>query len=542
MGQQDLDTLISPFGWRTAQDCSFGPRMPKDAVTPEQEVHLIHAVAAPRAAVAVRAALGAVLAAGVLGAVPTGGGTVLQAVVSYNGQLSSVPGISVVTSFDRLRMSVVRGDARAMSRLVRAPGVRGLAPDDAVQLNGKDDKAAGSAVLASDGLSGRAGKAGAGAGVRVAVIDTGVSDTAALNRASGRLVDGADASQIADGQYGQAVEGGTYTDGFGHGTFLANIIAGGPVAGVENGKKAIGIAPAATVVVVRVARPDGTSSLSKVLGAMDWVIGHHSSIDVANLSLSHQRPNDAYGADPLTDAVEQVRASGISIVVSAGNEAGSVGDPGFDPRALTVGAADLATGKVADFSGSDTVKGVLKPDVVANGVHVMGILPPGSVLATSPGTTHLDNGLYRGSGTSQAAAVTSGVVALFLAAHPGASPAQVKGSIRCAADNVKGTSRDGAGLLAATTKVCADDNGQALDGSGDATGEAGFDASSWGASSWGASSWGASSWGASSWGASSWGASSWGASSWGASSWGASSWGASSWGASSWAADDWGDS
>jgi serine protease AprX len=483
-----------------------------------------------------------VLATGALATLPAAAGPVLQGVVSYDGRLAQVPGVQVVASFGHLGMAVVRGDARSLSLLAGSPGVRGLAPDDAVTVTGANDDNQDKkvdAVLASEGLGGAAGKAGAGAGVRVAVIDTGVSDTPALNRASGRLVDGADSSQIADGQYGEAQEGGTYTDGFGHGTFLANIIAGGQVPGVS---KPIGVAPGATVVVVRVARPDGTSSLSKVLGAMDWVIGHRDSIDVANLSLSHERPNDAYGADPLTDAVQQVRAAGVSIVVSSGNTAGTVGDPGFTPQALTVGAADLDTKKVASFSGSDTVKGVQKPDVVANGVHVMGVLPEGSVLASSPSTVKLSNGLYRGSGTSQAAAVTSGAVALFLKAHPGASPAQVKGSIRCAAKDVKNTAADGAGLLAVSTKVCADDQGQALDGSGDTTGEAGWDASSWGASSWGASSWGASSWGASSWGASSWGASSWGASSWGASSWGASSWGASSWGASSWSASDWGDS
>ena len=481
---------------------------------------MIQHLAARRAAP--RAALVAALAAGALGAVPAAGGSVVQAVVSYEGRLASVSGISVVASFDNLRMSVVRGDVRAMSRLVRTEGVRGLAPDDAVQLTGKD-ASAGTAVLAAQGLGGAAGQAGAGAGVRVAVIDTGVSDTAALNRSSGRLVDGADASEITDGQYGRVKQGGTYTDGFGHGTFMAGIVAGGPVPGSAG--KAIGVAPAATVVVVRVARPDGTSSLSKVLGGLDWVIGHRKQIDVANLSLSHQRPKQAYGADPLTDAVEQVRAAGVSIVVSSGNDKDTVGDPGFDPRVLTVGAADLETGKVASFSGSDTVNGVLKPDVVANGVHVMGVLPPDSVLANSEGTAHLANGLYRGSGTSQAAAVTSGVAAIFLAAHPGASPAQVKGSIRCAAVAMRGD-RDGAGLLTASTTVCADDQGMALDGSGDMTGEASFDASSWGASSWGASSWGASSWGASSWGASSWGASSWGASSWGASSWASAGWGA----------------
>jgi serine protease AprX len=262
---------------------------------------------------------------------------------------------------------------------------------------------------------------------------------------------------------------------------------------------------------------------------------------VLNLSLSHSRPQDAYGADPLTDAIEAVRNKGVTVVVSAGNHPDDVGDPGQDPRVLTVGAADLIQRQVAPFSGSDVVDGVQKPDVVANGVHVLGLLPPRSVLANDPDTVQLGNGLYRGTGTSQATAVTSGLAALLLQAHPEATPTQVKASIRCAARNLYG-SRDGQGLVRTTTRLCAGTDGQAFDGSGDATGESTFDASSWGASSWGASSWGASSWGASSWGASSWAASSWAASSWAASSWAASSWAASSWAASSWAASSWGAS
>ena len=481
-----------------------------------------------RTAATRRCTVGAALAALAVASAPVVPALpVLQAVVSFDGRAVSAPGVRVVSSLPSLGMQVVRGDGPALVRLAHQPGVRGLAPDVAMEVTSRAHSTDDAGVLASEGLGGTAGQPGAGAGVRVAIIDTGVSDTAALDRASGRLVDAVDTST------GTARTGGVYADGYGHGTFMASVVAGGPVPGTDGA--ALGVAPGATVLVVRVAGADGSTSLSKVLAALEWVRDHHAQVDVANLSLSSHRPFHDYGADPLTDAVEKVRDAGVTVVVSAGNRRSELGDPGFDPRVLTVGAAELDGDRprVATFSGSDTVAGVQKPDVVASGVHVLGLLPSDSVLALDPSTRHLPDGLFRGSGTSQATALTSGLAAILLAAHPGATPTQVKASLRCAATDLRGN-RDGAGLVSATTTLCSGPDGQALDGSGDMTGEAGFDASSWGASSWGASSWGASSWGASSWGASSWGASSWGASSWGASSWGASSWGASSWAASSW--------
>jgi serine protease AprX len=452
---------------------------------------------------------------------------VLQAVVTFDGRAVSAAGVEVVTSLPALHMQVVRGDVRELAELAMRPGVRGLSPDDAVELTSDEDTGASDTYFAARGLGGNAGRAGAGAGVRVAVVDTGVSDTAALNRASGRLIDAVDTSS------GTPSTGGTYTDGFGHGTFMATVVAGGPVAGTSG--RALGIAPAAKVLVVRVARPDGSTSLSRVLGGLEWIARNSDRVDVANLSLSHRRPAFAYGRDPLTDAVELVERTGVEVVVASGNRPNQVGDPGFDPHVLTVGAADLGTGYVAAFSGSDMVQGVRKPDVVASGVHVLGLLPTGSVLEQAPGTTHLPNGLFRGTGTSQATAITSGLAALVLAAHPGATPPQVKAAIRCAATDLPGR-RDGEGLVRATTTLCSDEDGNALDGSGDLTGEAGFDAGSWGAGSWGAGSWGAGSWGAGSWAAGSWGAGSWGAG-----SWGAGSWGAGSWAAGSWASDSFGD-
>jgi serine protease AprX len=310
---------------------------------------------------------------------------------------------------------------------------------------------------------------------------------------------------------GAAVTSGRFDDAHGHGTFMASLVAGGPVAATKN--RSVGVAPAATVVVVKVADASGSTSLSAVVAGLDWVAQHAATVDVANLSFSHSRPSDGYGGDPLNAAVERVVQAGVVAVVSAGNDADVVGDPGFDPKALTVGAADLKSNKasVAPFSGSAVAAGVAKPDLVANGVSVLGVLPPDSTVARANPAAHAEGDLWRGTGTSQATAITCGAAALFLQAHPSATPAQVKASLRTAARDLPG-SRDGQGLLNPTEKLVSAPDGAALDGSGDLTGEASFDASSWSASSWSASSWSASSWSASSWSASSWSAAAWPAS------------------------------
>lgn len=481
----------------------------------------------PRASVALLALLGA---SALTAAAP--GGPVLQAVVAYDGSTVSVPGISVVYELTAIREAVVRGTPAALARLAAARGVLGVFPDDPVLLSGQGGGSE-TGVPAAEGLGGPAGKKGAGRGVTVAVVDTGVADSGALSRSSGRLVDGVDTSALTTG--GAPRTSGRFDDEHGHGTFMASLVAGGPVDG--SGGKAVGIAPAATVVVVKVADAAGDTSLSSVVAGLDWVTAHADTIDVANLSFSHPRSRDGYGTDPLNAAVERVAAAGVVPVVSAGNNPDEVGDPGFDPRALTVGAADLKESKaaVAAFSGSAVVAGVQKPDLVANGVSVLGVLPPGSTVAQQNPSAHATGALWRGTGTSQATAVVSGAAALLLQQHPAATPAQVKASLRTSARDLPGT-RDGQGLLHPTGKLVSDPDGAALDGSGDLTGEASFDASSWSASSWSASSWSASSWSASSWSGATWNGESWVASSWSASSWSASSWSASSWSAASWPA------
>src|SRR6185503_9342969 len=97
-----------------------------------------------------------------------------------------------------------------------------------------------------------------GAGVGVALLDSGVVPVAGLDR-PGALVVGPDFSDEGDDPDLAGL------DTFGHGTHLAGIIAGqDPETGFE------GVAPGARVISVKVAGADGVTSLAQVLDGMEW--------------------------------------------------------------------------------------------------------------------------------------------------------------------------------------------------------------------------------------------------------------------------------
>jgi serine protease AprX len=464
----------------------------------------------------------------------------------------AVAGGHVITVMRNVGAEVVSAPPSSLRALAADPRVAGVTPDRRGRVSGEDGAGShdGAGVLASKLLGGEAGKAGTGAHVNVALLDTGVSDTAALSRDSGRITDGVDVSRLASG--GAARTSGHFEDGYGHGTFLASLIAGGRVPG--SGGRGVGVAPSARIVVVKVADDQGNTSLSQVLAGLDWVASHAQAIDVVNLALAVDRPTaPAYGADPLTAAVEHVRAAGVVVVAASGNKAGEVGDPGMDPQALTVGAADVEhpRPRVAPFSGSGVVAGVAKPDVVAPGVHMLGVLDPSSQIATDHPEGWARHGLFKGSGTSEATAVVSGVVAAYLSLHPHATPLQVKAAVRADATPM-GDRRAGAGLVQMTDSV--------LDATAAGAGEDGLNARSWNANAWDgiqgwqaqlesmwsgpawdAVTWSAVTWSAVSWSDSQWSAVSWSAVSWSAVSWSAVSWSAVSWSAVTWSAVSWSD-
>jgi serine protease AprX len=441
------------------------------------------------------------------------------------------PGVAVSAYLPSIGAEIVRATPAALRALAATPGVGGVQVDAPVRTADAGADTAGQGVYSWAGLGGNAGRAGAGRDVTVAVVDTGVSDTEALSRASGRLVDGVDASPLADG--GEPLTQGRFPDGFGHGTFLAGLIAGGWLPGAQ---RPLGVAPAARIVNVKVATDDGRTSLAAVLAGLDWVASHRP-IDVVSLALAAERPGDAYGADPLTVAVARLRGRGITVLAAAGNVAGRVGDPGFAPRALTVGAADTtgSSAGVAPFSGSAVVAGMRKPDVVAPGVRVLGLLPEDSVLARAfPGARQAD-GLWRGSGTSEATAVATGAAAVYLGEHPTANAIEVKQALRGAAAPLA-DERAGAGLL----RSAGDEMGD--------TGEDAFDAQEFWSQAWAENGWFSelrAAWSQDSWpvwgpwSADRWSAKSWSAKSWSAKSWSAKSWSAKSWSAKSWGGDSW---
>ena len=495
-----------------------------------------------------------------------------QAIVTLAGSHAvTVPGVHVQALLGAVHSEVVSGDTASLAALANAPGVLGMSPNAVAHLegfaygkkgkgNGKgdgnndgnndgnkggdnkggdngnsSDPSTSDGVLAPSTLGGDAGKSDSGRGVTVALIDTGVSDTDALNRASGRLVDAVDTSGL-NSDDGDIQESGTFTDGYGHGTFMASLIAGGKVDG--SGNSALGVAPGATIDVVKVADDEGNTSLAAVLAALNWVATHSDSVDVANLSLSVDRPSDQYGIDPLNYAVTLTRASGVTVVVAAGNTPGVVGDPGFDPAALTVGAADT-TGKkpsVATFSGFANVDGVSKPDVVAAGVNLLGEMPADSVIGQQYPDARQDSGLFRGSGTSQSTAIVSGLAALYLQNHKWASPYVVKAAIRDAASKVGNGATDGEGLVAIPHGA----SYSPFD-----TGELSLNVVQWYSTVtlWGPfwldDTWDARNWTARHWTARHWTARNWMARNWTARNWTARNWTARNWAARNWAAASW---
>ncbi|MHB2024889.1 MAG: S8 family serine peptidase, partial [Mycobacteriales bacterium] len=458
-------------------------------------------------------------------------GPEVTAVVALAGPRPiTVAGVSLIRALPHVDAEVVRGTAEALDTLAHTSGVLGVRGDEQLRVPAATVPARSPAgrstpaVYASQAVGGVAGMPTAGTGVNVAVLDTGLTGTPALNRSSGRVTDGVDVSGLPNA----VSTSGKFTDGYGHGTFLSSLIAGGPAV---PGGPAVGVAPGARIVVVKVANNEGDTSLAQVLAGMDWVAAHAKAIEVLTVALSRVPPTwPHYGADPLTTAVAHVAASGVLPVVAVGNNPGQVGSPGDEPAALTVGAANTSRGRVtvAPFSGSGNVDGVNKPDLVAPGMHLLGELPRDSLVRQEnyPDAAPSQQ-LFRGSGTSMAAAVASGVAAIYFSehprsvVHPAASVLQAKASLRAAARPLNPANdgrRAGAGLITIPNQVV---TGSAVNRWAN---ESSFNLKSWDANAWPSAAYLAElnqAWSAPAWSASTWSASTWSASTWSASTWSA---------------------
>ena len=269
-----------------------------------------------------------------------------------------------------------------------------------------------------------------GAGVRIAVVDTGVADSPDLG------------ARLSHHDVSGTWQPGEARDAHGHGTFVAGIAAG---SGTASGGRWAGVAPGAQVLDVRVADDDGATDLATVLLGLERAAD--LGADVVNLSLSSGSPLP-WQVDPLTVALDRLWAAGTVVVVPTGNDGpgqGSVTSPGTDPTLLTVGAldenltADRGDDRVPSFSGRGPApQGVAKPDLVAPGRSLVSLRAPGSVVDVANPGSAVERSYFRGSGSSFATAAVSGAAAVLLQGRPGLSPDQVKQLVRATAYSAKG--------------------------------------------------------------------------------------------------------
>ena len=380
------------------------------------------------------AAVAAVLAALVgtsLASVPAASASQGETViVTANGLLSPVTAVlgvggTVLTQFHLINGVVASIPTTVESLLAALPGIT-VTPDASVSVQSTTESTGphtpSDAFLTQTGAGQLAAAGDTGQGVTVAVLDTGIDP---LPDFAGRLIGGVDLTNANN----------PYQDSFGHGTFVAGLIAGN---GASSNGQYSGEAPGANLVSIKVAGADGTTHLGTLISGLQWAVDHQSTygINVLNISLGFQ-PTKSTVSNPLDQAVEAVWNAGITVVVSAGNAGpfnGTILSPGDDPLVITVGALDdmggtsVSADEMNDFSsaGPTSPDGWIKPDLVTSGRSVVSLAAPGSTIYNNHPSARIGTANFVGSGTSFSAAITSGAAALVLAANPGLSPNQVK--------------------------------------------------------------------------------------------------------------------
>ncbi len=324
---------------------------------------------------------------------------------------------------------------QSLSLLKAEPGITRVSPNAQTELTGYsfEKNAPKTPTTSYPEITGAdlAWEQGAlGEGVSVAVVDTGIAHHPDLVRnEKGK------GSQLVVGWVDFVDGKKSPTDPNGHGTHVAGIItnASKGADGEYNG-----MAPGANLVGVRVLDETGAGDYEKVINGIQWVIQNKDryNIQVMNLSL-HSLVQSPYWADPLNQAVMQAWASGITVVVAAGNDGSNpmtISVPGNTPYVITVGAFtdnytpnDWSDDYIAPFSSAGpTLDGFAKPDLVAPGAHITSTMMPNSYIARNHTANWVDGKYFSMAGTSQSAAVVSGAAAQLIAYHPELTPDQVK--------------------------------------------------------------------------------------------------------------------
>jgi len=268
-----------------------------------------------------------------------------------------------------------------------------------------------------------------GAGVTIAVIDTGVDgNVAELN---GAVVGGADFSGLGSPD-GQTPVG---SDGSEHGTMVASLAAGRGTGG-NNG--VIGAAPAANILAISIGFGEGDkSSDDQIAEAVRWAVDNGA--DVINMSLTR---NTLDWPESWDDAFLYAMQNDVVVVAAAGNRGSGtteVGAPATMPGVLTVAGVD--TNGEASFDAS------------SQGITIAVAAPSEDLVGVVPGGDHV---IWNG--TSGATPIVAGIVALVIAAHPELDAANIINRVVATAKDAGTPGADaiyGFGLIDANAAVTA---------------------------------------------------------------------------------------
>ncbi|MFC8595081.1 S8 family peptidase [Streptomyces atroolivaceus] len=220
---------------------------------------------------------------------------------------------------------------------------------------------------------------GTGQGVTAYILDTGIES--GHSEFGGRVGAGYDA--IGDGRNGE--------DCNGHGTHVAGTVAGATY----------GVAPAASLVPVRVLNCQGSGTWAGIIAGLDWIAQNAEQPAVVNASLGGP------ASSAVDDAFDALAAEGTLPVVAAGNEDQDACDvsPARADGVLAIGASDDQD-RQATFSNWGTCVWLYAP-----GVDIV--------------SANLGGGSTTLSGTSMASPHVAGVAALYKEQNPDAAPQEV---------------------------------------------------------------------------------------------------------------------
>lgn len=219
---------------------------------------------------------------------------------------------------------------------------------------------------------------------------------------------------------------GLYDDN-GHGTHVSGIIAGNGKMSADKRGVCIysGIAPKADIIMLKVLDERGNGSTLKVLEGIDWILKMKDryKIRLLNISVGMLPSAGRREQEDLLHAVDEIWDQGIMVVAAAGNNGpgeNSVTIPGISRKILTVGSFDddngenRAKGLNKGYSGKGPTECcIVKPEILAPGTNITSCSRDGK-------------GYEVKSGTSMAAPVVTGALALAFQKYPYLTPAEMK--------------------------------------------------------------------------------------------------------------------